>query len=51
MRKGKKKPTTLRDLETVCANCHRMLHRRYTGTRPDMKALRRAVMKAKRASI
>lgn len=43
---GKRVRTTLEDLGTVCANCHRMLHR--LGGKPDdVRALRRIVRRSR----
>lgn len=49
-KRKRRRPTTVADLRTVCANCHRMLHYRLLGTRADLKILRRMVMKARRAA-
>lgn len=38
--------TSLEDLTTVCANCHRMLHR-MTGQRNDITKLKKAIQKNK----
>jgi len=40
--------TRLRDLVTVCANCHRMLHRMKDGGRKDVRVLRQTVESARR---
>jgi hypothetical protein len=48
-KRKRRRPTTLSDLRTVCANCHRMLHYRLFGTRSDLKTLGKMVTKARRA--
>jgi 5-methylcytosine-specific restriction protein A len=41
--------TTLDDLAVVCANCHRMLHKRPWRTVPELRELLRSRRAAKQA--